>query len=163
MKLKKAILELEQNIKPYLPFLNDWIKHKHCSLNEDEISVINFHAKNNFKLNVLQYFNASNKIEVVKRIVAKLIWDYRKFKHWIITNFVFRLVKIAKQNHFNDLLLHLPLNNISIPYNLKITFNKMNIKTFYQFFELYKAKDLYEEKNFKKILDFETEIKHINI
>lgn len=154
---------MQVNIKPYLPFLNNWFLSEQSSLNEDEISVIKFHIKNNFRVNPFQYFNSSNNPKTIQRIVAKLIWDFQKFKDWLITDFVFRLVKIARENCYNDLFLHLPLGNISLPNKLKTTLTSFKVKTFFEFFEIYDEKDLFDEINFKKILEFETEFRSINL
>ncbi len=163
MKLKKkAILELKQNINPYLPFLYDWLKHKHCSISDDEISVINFQIKNNFKLNSLQYFSSLNNVKTINRIVAKLIWDYQKFKVWIITKFVFSLLKLAGDNNFNDLFYHLPLDYTSIPHKIKNNLKLFKVETFYQFFEKYTEQDLYTDAVFNNIVQFEVVSKYIN-
>jgi hypothetical protein len=159
---KKAIIELQKNINPYLPFMQSWSEHEDCSLTSDDLNIITKYSNNDFKVNFIRQFFSYNQTEKIKTVIAKLIWDYQKFKVWIITNFVFSLVKIARDNNFNDLFYHLPLDYTSIPNKVKNNLKLFKVETFYQFFEKYNEHDLYKETVFKNILLFEVTLKNIN-
>lgn len=152
-------MELEKNINSYLPFLHEWSQQENCSLNSEDINLIETHLNKNFKINFIERILFFNQVPKIKGVIAKLIWDYQKFKDWLITNFVFSLVKIAKDNNFNNLFFHLPLDYTSITYQVKSALKLFKIKTFYEFFEKYNEQDLYKENLFNNIIEFETVFK----
>ena len=161
MKLKKAIVLLENNIKAYEPFLYEWSKSENCSLNLEDLSVIEPYLKNNFKVNFFSTLVLFKQKKRIQTIVAKLIWDYQKFKDWIIHKFVFSLVKMIKKNNYNIYFLHLPLDYIDISYELKNKLKLFKIKSIYEIFEKYKVEDFYRIEIFKNIIAFEKSLKNI--
>ncbi len=162
MKLKKVIVELENNIKSYSPFLCEWSKNENCSLTAEDLSIINIYTKSNFKIPLFSLFSSFKQTQRVKTIIAKLIWDYQKFKEWVITNFIFSLLKLIRENSFNIFFLHLPLDYLSLPYELKNKLRLFKIKTVYEIFEKYKEEDFYKNPVFNNIVEFETVIKNGN-
>ncbi len=159
MKLKKAIVLLQNNINAYEPFLSEWSKNENCSLSAEDLGIIETYIRTNFKFTLFSFFGSLKQKKRVQTIVAKLIWDYQKFKELVITNFLFSLLKLIRNNSFNIFFLHLPLDYLSLPYELKNKLKLLKIKTVYEIFENYKEEDFYKNSVFNYIIEFETVIR----
>ncbi|MBA3681757.1 MAG: hypothetical protein H0W73_11440 [Bacteroidetes bacterium] len=163
MKLKKVIVQLQYNIHAYEPFLVEWSKNENCSLSPEDLRVIDTYININFKINFLSLLRSFKQKKQIQTIVSKLIWDYQKFKEWVITNFVFRILKLIRNNSFNNFFLHLPLDYLSLSYELKNKLKLLKIKTVYDIFENYNEEDFYKTPTFNYIVAFEITLKRLSI
>lgn len=148
------IEQLKEHLQPYSIFLPFWTKNEDCSLNEDDLYIIEVHTKNNFKICLFESFMFYNQCKHIERINAKLRWDYKKFKQWIIGNFLFSIVELARKNGGQN-YLHQPIGSLDLKQELKQCLFKLNIFCMIQIFESYKEEDFEEEKFFKAIKEFE--------
>ncbi|MEO6302798.1 MAG: hypothetical protein ABIP51_06470 [Bacteroidia bacterium] len=164
MTAKKALLVLEHNLKLYQPFFYEWAKTENCSLNQEDLAAIEFHIKNKFKLNIFETLIFNNQTKSLKEISAKLIWDYQSFKEWIITNFLFDVLKLVKEyKSDNEFFMHLPFDYVRIPYELKARLRCFKINSFHEIFENFNEEDFYLDPVFNNIIEFELTFKKLNI
>lgn len=154
MRTKKVIKNLETLMQSYKPFWPQWTKHPDCSLTSDDLYVIEVHTKNNFKISLFESFMFYNQRKHIERINAKLRWDRRKFKQWVILNFLFSIVELANNNGGQN-YLHQPIGSLDMRHELKSSLFKLNIVCMIQIFEKYKEEDFEKEKIFNAILEFE--------
>jgi hypothetical protein len=155
MNVKKAIKKLEELMQVYHPFWREWVKNENCSLTIEDQYIIEVHTKNNFKLNLFETFMFYNQTKRVEIINVKLMWDYKKFKQWVILNFLFGIVELARENGGQN-YLHRPIGTLELNEELKECLFKMDVLYLNQIFEKYKEEDLENEKIFKTIFEFET-------
>jgi len=155
MKTKKVIENLKILMQPYIPFWPKWSKHPDCTLNQDDLYIVEIHVKNKFKINLFESFMFYNQCKHIERINAKLRWDRKKFKEWIIGNFLFNVVELAQKNEGQS-YLHKPIGTLELRDDIKRCLLRLNILYLNQIFEIYKEQDFEEEKIFKVILEFET-------
>ena len=141
-------------MQSYTPFWSQWTKHTDCTLNEDDLYIINVHIKNNFKISLFESFMFYNQCKHIERINAKLRWDHKKFKQWIIGNFLFSIVELANNNGGPN-YLHQPIGSLNLKQELKQCLFKLNIFCMIQIFESYNEVDFEEEKFFNAIKEFE--------
>ncbi|MBL7911675.1 MAG: hypothetical protein JNJ41_11515 [Bacteroidia bacterium] len=155
MSIKKAMKKLEHLIQSYGPFWHEWMKNENCSLTIEDLYIIEVHTKDNFKINLFETFMFYNQTRRVEIINAKLIWDCKKFKQWVILNFLFSIVELARKNggqHY----LHRPIGTLELNEKLKQCLFKLDVLYLNQIFEKYKEEDLENEKIFKTIFEFES-------
>jgi hypothetical protein len=155
VKINLVIDQLKENLQPYSMLLPYWVKNEDCSLNEDDLYIIEVHTKNNFKLNLFESFMFYNQCKHIERINAKLRWDSKKFKQWAILNFLFSIVELANNNGGQN-YLHQPIGSLNLKQELKECLFKLNVFSMIQIFEKYKEKDLEKEKIFDIIIEFES-------
>ena len=148
------IHDLEELMRVYTPFWPEWIKHQDCSLNANDLYIIDVHAKNKFKINLFESFMFYNQGKHIERINAKLRWDSKKFKQWVILNFLFSIVELARKNGGQN-YLHRPIGTLELDEGLKKCFFQLDLLYLNQIFERYKEEDLENEKIFKTIFEFE--------
>ncbi len=162
MKINSVLSQLEENINGHGLFWSDWIRNEACSLTEEDLYTIDIHKRNNFMLNLIDSFMFYNQTKHIERINAKLIWDNKKFKEWIILNFLFSVVELARNNGGQN-YLHQPIGSLELKDELRGCLLKLNILYLNQIFEKYKEEDFEKEKVFKSIIEFETIAKKKNI
>ncbi len=154
---------LQNNINAYEPFLYEWSKNENCSLSPEDLRIIDNYKKINFKIDFFSLLRSFKQKKQIQTIVAKLIWDYQKFKEWVITNFVFSILKLIRNNSFNTFFLHLPLDYLSLSYELKNKLKLLKIKTVYEIFENYNEEDFYKTPTFNHIVAFEITLKRLSV
>lgn len=152
------IEQLKENLQTYSIFLPNWVKNEDCSLSEDDLYIIEVHTKNNFKLNLFESFMFYNQCKHIERINAKLRWDSKKFKQWVILKFLFSIVELANNNGGQN-YLHQPIGSIDLTQELKECLLKLDILYLNQIFEKYKEEDFEKEKIFNIIIEFESQNK----
>ncbi|MDP1802992.1 MAG: hypothetical protein Q8L81_16640 [Bacteroidota bacterium] len=148
------INDLQDLMQVYKPFWPEWIKNHSCTLNEDDLYIIDVHSKNNFEINLFDSFMFYNQKKHIDRINAKLRWDNRKFKQWVILNFLFSIIELARNNggqHY----LHRPIGTLELNEALKKILFKLDLLYLNQIFEKYKEEDFEKEKIFNVIVEFE--------
>ncbi len=155
MKINFVLRQLQDNICDYGSFWSDWIQNEDCSLTDEDIYTIDIHKRNNFTLNLIDSFMFYNQTKHIERINAKLRWDSKKFKEWIILNFLFGVVEMARSNGGQN-YLHQPIGSLELREELKSSLLKLNILYLNQIFENYREEDFEKEKVFKSIMEFET-------
>ncbi len=165
MNGKQTIKELKQLLEPYMPFLKEWSKNEACSLSIEDNYLIEVHIKNNFKINLFESFMFYNQSKHIARINAKLRWDSKKFKQWIILNFLFSIVELARKNGGQN-YLHRPIGTLELNQDLKNCLLRLNILYLNQLFEKHKEEDFEKDKIFNVIVKFEilnkNNLPHIN-
>jgi len=152
---QKLIQELEKNIHSYSLFWPEWIKNEACTLNEEDLYIIEVHTKNNFKINLFESFMFYNQAKRIECIVSKLRTDYKYFKEWMITNFLFHLISLINCSDRKDFSLYAPIGYLSIPVEIKSKLRSFKVKTVYEIFEKYKEEDLKSATVFSNIIAFE--------
>lgn len=155
MSVKKAIKKLEELIQFYNPFWKEWIKNENCSLSIEDHYIVEVHTKNDFKINLFETFMFYNQTRRIEIINAKLRWDSKKFKQWVILNFLFSIIEIARENG-GQYYLHQPIGTLELNEDFKKCLFKLDLLYLNQIFEKYKEEDLENEKIFKTIFEFET-------
>ncbi|MBA2613948.1 MAG: hypothetical protein H0U95_18440 [Bacteroidetes bacterium] len=160
MKINFVLKQLEENFKTYVAFWTEWSRNEECSLNEDDLYILEVHQKNNFKLDLLDSLMFYNQVKYIERINAKLRWDCKKFKHWVILNFLFSIIELARNNGWQT-YLHKPIGILDLSEDLKKCLFRLNIICMYQIFENYKEEDFEQEKIFNVIMEFENLNKNI--
>ncbi len=160
MNVKKAIKKLEELMQLYNPFWHEWMKNENCSLTIEDHYILEVHTKNNFKINLFETFMFYNQTRRVEIINAKLMWDRKKFKQWIIGNFLISIVEIANNNG-GQKYLHKSIGTLELNEDLKKYLLKLNILYLNQLFEKYKEEDFEQEKIFIVIMEFENLHKNV--
>lgn len=152
IKTKKALMELKENSKPYIQHWETWIKSKTCFLSEKEIMIIESYAFKNMDrdVSILQSFKAVNQLPIFEKLNEKLKTEYWKYKDWIILTFLFSIIKLA-ENSGQKKFMETPISELEILSDIKISFRKLNINSFQDFFEKYSEDDLYKPEVFRKI------------
>lgn len=98
------------------------------------------------------FYNQSKQIE---SIVSKLKADQKCFKDWMVTNFLFNLLKLIKMGERSDFSMYAPIGYLSIPSEIKSKLKSFKVKTVYEIFEKYKEEDLKSATVFSNIIAFE--------
>lgn len=160
---QELIKELEKNIHAYSSFWYKWIQQEECTLSEEDLYVIEVHTKNNFKLNIFESFMFYNQSQQIECIVSKLKTDQKHFKDWMVTNFLFHLLKIIRISERTDVSLHVPIGYLSIPTEIKSKLKSFKVKTVYEIFEKYKEEDLKSTNMFSNIIAFERVLGEANL
>lgn len=155
MKINFVLQQLKEHLQTYSIFLPHWTKNEDCSLTEDDLYIIEVHSKNDFKLNLIESFMFYNQAKHIERINAKLRWDGKKFKQWVILGFLFSIVELALKNGGQN-YLHQPIGSLDLKQELKDSLFKLKIVCMIQIFENYKEEDFEKEKIFDAILEFES-------
>lgn len=153
--VQELISEMEKNIHSYSSFWYKWIQQEECTLNEEDLYIIEVHTKNNFKLNIFESFMFYNQSKQIECIVSKLKSDQKHFKDWMVTNFLFNLLKLIRISERTDFSLHAPIGYLSIPSEIKSKLKSFKVKTVYEIFEKYKEEDLKSTTVFSNIIAFE--------
>ncbi len=152
---QELIHELEKSIHSYSCFWYKWLQQEECTLTEEDLYIIEVHTKNNFKLNIFESFMFYNQANQIECIVSKLKADQKHFKDWMVTNFLFNLLKLIRINERSDFSLHAPIGYLSIPSEIKSKLKLFKVKTVYEIFEKYKEEDLKSATVFSNIIAFE--------
>ena len=152
---QELINELEKNVRSYSSFWHKWIQQEECILTQEDLYIIEVHTKNNFKLNLFESFMFFNQSKQIESIVSKLKTDHKHFKDWMVTNFLFNLLKLIKISERSDFLLYAPIGYLSIPSEIKSKLKSFKVKTVYEIFEKYKEEDFKSTNVFSNIIAFE--------
>lgn len=160
---QELIKELEKNIHAYSSFWYKWIQQEECTLSEEDLYIIEVHTKNNFKLNIFESFMFYNQSQQIECIVSKLKTDQKHFKDWMVTNFLFHLLKIIRISERTDVSLHAPIGYLAIPTEIKSKLKSFKVKTVYEIFEKYKEEDLKSTTVFSNIVAFERILSETNL
>lgn len=160
---QELINELEKSVQSYSSFWYKWIKQEECTLSEEDLYIIEVHTKNNFKLNLFESFMFYNQSKQIECIVSKLKDDQKHFKDWMVTNFLFNLLKLIRVSERSDFSLYAPIGYLSIPGEVKSKLKSFKVKTVYEIFEKFKEEDLKSNTVFSNIIAFEKILSENNL
>lgn len=150
MKKKRLIEKLHACFKPYAVLWEEWQKCTFCSLNAEEIRVINFHRRNSFELVFLRFFSPEFNNTILLQIIKKLELDFIRHKEWLVMKFVFSLLRLTKGKGKEAYEGY--IGNLEIPNDIKNVLFQFEVYSINDFLERYDEKDL-EKQPYKEYVE----------
>jgi hypothetical protein len=151
----KVLEELRISLQPYLFYWEEWSRDDNCNLTVDEVQLVNSYLASSFKIGVFESFLFRNKIKTVKEVIRKLNLGYQIFKDFVIVNFLFKIISIAKEYGYKK-FLETPVHQLKVPEQMKMILMSFKAYTLQQLFIIYKVEDFSRNPVFRKIVDFQT-------
>jgi len=100
----KVLEELRISLQPYLFFWEEWSRDDNCNLTVEEVQLLNSYLASSFKITMFDSFLFRNKTKAVKEVIRKLNLGYQIFKDFVIVNFLFKIISIAKKYGYKKFL-----------------------------------------------------------
>ena|SRR6218665_867817 len=151
----KLLLNLQNELQPYLLFWDEWSLSPFCALSQTDIDIINIHKTNNFQLSLFGFFLHGSNSNYIPEIIQKLKSGFPDFKEFIVFNFLNALISMARKNHNGtELFLITPISHLGIPINIKDNLLSFKVPTLHQLGLFYKIEDLSDGWLFQNIQRF---------
>lgn len=150
MEKKRLIKKLQACFTPYEVLWEEWQKCNFCSLNAEEIRVINFHRRHSFKLVLLRFFSPEFDTATLLQVIKKLELDFSRHKEWLVMKFVFSLIKLTRgkgREAYEEYI-----DNLEIPHDIKKVLFQFGVYSINDFLERYNEKDL-EKPPYKEYVE----------
>ncbi|MES2681418.1 MAG: hypothetical protein V4635_16095 [Bacteroidota bacterium] len=157
--MKNKVLEaLRISLQPYLFFWEEWSRDDNCNLTVEEVQLVNNYLASSFKIGMFESFLFYNKVKAVKEVIRKLNLGYQIFKDFVIVNFLFKIISIAKEYGYKK-FLETPVHQLEVPEQMKTILMSFKAYTLQQFFIIYKVEDFGRNPVFRKIVTFQAYVK----
>lgn len=160
MPLKKLhnrfLNELREAILLYEFIWFEWIRSDNCSLSTTEVKKIRQYMRLKFQIEKLGTESVSDKTELIKCILRKLETDYPAFKEFVVLNFLYSLIKLAREyDQGYDSFMNTPVHALIIPDNIKNALIAFKVYNVGLLAVLYKENDLLRGPAYQRIVEFQ--------
>lgn len=153
MDVYKKLKELSRQFKAYEPVWEHWrIRNLH-TLTPQEICTIEAHRKNGFKLpNIVRLAEKDVDLVSLIHITKKLKADRRDFADWVVSQFQFDIIRIAKRKAW-DVFYNTPILDLEVSGDFKACLETFRVNTLEEFFNVHSDKSLKSKEHFPKIIE----------
>lgn len=153
MRPKKVIQELKSQIEVYLPFWHEWTSSDLCTLNNEDLYIIDVHVKNEFSISLFESFMFYNQAKAIECVIQKLKADLNSFKIWLTTKFLCNILDIVRQQ-VNPYIWDLPIEYLPVEFELKGRIKIFKVKNLKDIFYKFEEDDFLKDEMFNSVVGF---------
>lgn len=163
MNTRRIYVELDEALRPYLFFWDEWAINGNCNLRANEIELLNRYIHSEFNSEVFDYLSPDDHVDALRNLRKKLTAGYPIFKTYVIVHFLDTVMQMAR-NYPNgyDAFMNTAISDLEITDELKSQLANFQTYSLKQLFAIYKAGDFYQAWFYYKIVEVQKVCKQQN-